>query len=341
MLTRWVDFWAEEEAPWSLALVRLLLGLALLGDYLSMGLRGLVVPLLTTGADGGLAARAGAEPALWQQLFGTGPEAAWGLYGALVVTTVMVAAGFFTRSASLMLLLLSAQFAWILPAGDRGIDMLSRNVLMIFVFAGSGQALSVDAWWARRRGSGGVVRIGAWARRLLLLQLVAMYWTAGVQKYAQQWWPWGDFGALWVIWQDWPMTAVATAGWVQSPLAWRFSQLATALTIGWEVSFPLILVAWYLLRTADRGGRWRAWVVRTRPDLAYAGLGVVFHLGIALWLDLGVFPWAMLALYPAFLGPDAWARWVSYLLPGQENLQTNADEVAGWGRGWHGECIDG
>ena len=307
MIRAWVDLWDGRESASSLALVRLLLGLALLGDYLSMGFRGLVVPLLTTGADGGLAPRPGADPSLWQAAVGVGPDAAWWLWGSLVVASSMVASGLFTRASAGVLLLLSAQLADILPAGDRGIDMLSRNVLMILLFAGGGQALSVDALWRRWRGQE-PLDVGRWARRLLLLQLVAMYWTAGVQKYAQHWWPWGRFSALWVIWQDWPMSSVAADPWLHTAAAWRFSQLATALTIGWEVSFPLILWFWYLLGTQERGGPLRAWVARWRPDLWYVLLGVVFHLGIAVWLDLGVFPWAMLALYPAFLTPEVWDR---------------------------------
>jgi hypothetical protein len=41
-------------------------------------------------------------------------------------------------------------------------------------------------------------------------------------------------------------------------------------------------------------------VARFRPDDVWVGFGVAFHLGIAATLDLGIFPWATLALYPAF-----------------------------------------
>jgi len=324
VIDRWVRFWDGPEAPWSMALVRLCLGLALLGDYLHMGWLGLVEPLLTPGPDGGLAGRVGADPALWQALFGTGPTAAWGLYLGLVGASAGVALGCLSRTSAAVLLVLSAQMAWILPAGDRGIDMLSRNVLMILVFAGGGQALSVDAWVRRWRGRPRA-SLGRWARRLLLAQLVVMYWTAGVQKYAQHWWPWGRFSALWVIWQDWPMTSVAASDWVQTDVAWRFSQLATALTIGWEVTFPVVVWFWWLQATAERGGRLRTWVIRWRPDRVYVALGVVFHLGIAVWLDLGVFPWAMLALYPAFVEPGVWRRMYGQLVgEAPDNIEKRA-----------------
>jgi hypothetical protein len=301
LLTRWVAFWGEEEAPWSLGAVRLLLGLAVLGDLLQLGVLGLVEPLMTVSSEGGLVAARTEAP--WLALTGGGAAGAWALYGGLVTTSALVAVGLGTRWAALGFVVLSAQFAWMLPGADRGIDTLIRNTMLLLACSEAGAALSVSAWWRARRGEP-VRPIPAWPRRLLLLQLVALYGGAGVQKYAQQWWPWGDFAALWVIWHDWPMSAVADAGWLDHPVAWRFSQLATATTIAWEVSFPLLLVVWWLRRTG--GGRLRALAVRWPLVALYAGLGVLFHLGIAVWLQLGVFPWAMLALYPAFVPPERW-----------------------------------
>ena len=309
MIDAWVRLWDEREAPTSLAMVRLLLGLALLVDLLQIVQLGLVDALFTGPSAGGLVA--GRTDAPWALGVGLDPWSGRLLYGAMLLSALCLCVGWWTRLSAVTLLLLWAQFAWMVPQADRGIDMLARNVLLLLAFSGAGAALSVDAWWAQRRGRPATASIPAWPRRLLLLQLVAMYAGAGVQKYAQQWWPWGDFAALWVIWHDWPMSAVAADGWLTSGLAWRFSQLATAVTITWEVTFPLMLWWWWLLRTQERGGRLRAWVVRWRPDLVYVGLGVVFHLGIAWWLDLGIFPWAMLALYPAFVAPGDWSSWIS------------------------------
>jgi hypothetical protein len=105
-----------------------------------------------------------------------------------------------------------------------------------------------------------------------------------------------------VIWQDYAVSSVASAAWVQTDAALRFSQLSTAITMAWELSFPTVLVLWWLRQQPTRG----AWVRRWRPDLALVTVGALFHVGIAIWLELGVFPYAMLALYPAFVAPSEW-----------------------------------
>ena len=302
MWLRWVSLWEGDEPPWSLALVRLLLGAAMGLDLLTLLPLDLVEAVMLPADQGGILANAPKVPAPWWTWVGTSPASAWLLWSGLVAGSALVMVGAFTRTSAGVLLLLSAQFAWMHDAGDRGIDTLMRNVLMILAFSGAGRALSFDAWWATGSVWGDGRLIPRWTRRLLLLQLVVMYFAAGVSKYAQQWWPWGGYTALWFIWHDWPVSAVAGKAWIDTTAALRFSQLATIITIAWEITFPCLLWIWVALRR----GR-PAWVRRLRPDLVYVALGILFHLGIALWLQLGIFPWAMLALYPAFLSGEEWA----------------------------------
>ena len=52
----------------------------------------------------------------------------------------------------------------------------------------------------------------------------------------------------------------------------------------------------------------RAFLVRHGSiEWVWIGIGAVFHLGLALTTELGIFPWAMLALYPAWVHPDDWS----------------------------------
>lgn len=303
MMRRWIELWDGEEAAWPLAMVRLLLGAAMFGDYLTIAWRGLVQSVFVSEAFGGLLDSTRSVPVPWWAWMGDGEASGLLLYGLLLLTSFTLMVGLFTRTSAVALMLLSAQMAWLHPAGDRGIDTLMRNVLMMLMFSGAGQALSVDAWLRCRSWLGDGALISRWPRRLLLLQLVVMYFAAGVSKYAQQWWPWGGYTALYVIWHDWAVSAVAGQEWLATTAALRFAQLATFLSITWELTFPVML--WFWLAW----GRGRPdWVRRWRPDLAYVALGILFHLGIAVWLDLGVFPWAMLALYPAFLSGREWSR---------------------------------
>jgi hypothetical protein len=45
----------------------------------------------------------------------------------------------------------------------------------------------------------------------------------------------------------------------------------------------------------------------------WIAIGVTFHLGIAMTLRLGVFPWGMLALYPVLLRSDELVRAEAWL----------------------------
>ena len=301
MIERWVALWSGDEAPWSLALLRVALGVALLVDVVGMWPQDLVDALFVSADHGGLVLPASGRSALpgWWWWLGDAPWTGRLLHAGMVTAALGLATGTFTRSSAALWVVLSAQFADLHPAGDRGIDMMVRNVAMILAASGAGAALSVDAW-SRGAWTGAGARVARWPRRLILLQLVVMYCAAGVSKYAQQWWPWGDFLALWVIWQDWAVSGVAGQAWVTSEAALRFSQGATALTILWELTFPVML--WLWARRAGPVG----WIHRRRPDLWYVAIGACFHLGIAVWLDLGLFPWAMLALYPAFVLPLEW-----------------------------------
>ena len=92
------------------------------------------------------------------------------------------------------------------------------------------------------------------------------------------------------------MSAVAGQAWLKTGAALWLARVSSFVSILWELTFPAMLWFWAAWRRGTP-----SWVRRLRPDLVYVALGATFHLGIALTLQLGVFPWAMLALYPAFL----------------------------------------
>jgi hypothetical protein len=88
--------------------------------------------------------------------------------------------------------------------------------------------------------------------------------------------------------------------------AWPLTQVGTAVTLVWEWAAPVILLLYWFRHTHDRPGRLRAWCNR-RPVLpAFLSIGAVMHLAIAATMGLGIFSWAMLAHYVAFVHPDAW-----------------------------------
>lgn len=309
---RWVALWEGTEAPWSLALVRIALGSVMLYDFLRIAQLDLVVALLGSQPAGGLADVATrANPPWIVELLGVSAGAAWALYAALVLAATSFAIGWFSRLSALVLIVASAQFALILPAADRGIDTLCRDVLLIFLFARSGDALSVDAWIRTGRVWGDGAPIPAWPRRLLVLQLVAMYFLAGVQKLGVHWWPPGHFAALYFILQD-PAIARFDFHWLARSPWFQLTQLGSVGTLIFQDTYPAVLLIRYAKATAARGG-WRAALAERFgwTEWVWIGVGAVFHLLLAATCELGIFPAAMLSLYPAWVAPDVWPRLVA------------------------------
>ena len=313
MIRWWIALWDRREAPTVLALIRIGVGIVLLGDFLTVWGLDLVAPLWSSTEAGGLS-RAGqsSAPPLWFVLFGGGAFGARLLDTALVLVSLTLAIGWFSRTSALVLMLLYAQSAMILPEADRAIDMLLRNVLMILALSGCGATWSLDALWRTGRWGPDVV-VPAWPRYLLVLQLVVMYTTAGIQKYAQHWWPWGGYSALYVILNDWAY-AKYRFGWLSSQPFYALTQLSTGVTMFFQWTYPVVLLHYF--PPPGSAGPIRRGMARWQLHWLWIAVGGLFHLLIAATMALGIFPWGMLALYPAYLHPDElsalgrrWVRW--------------------------------
>jgi hypothetical protein len=145
------------------------------------------------------------------------------------------------------------------------------------------------AVWAlgRRRtnagGGSGRVYVPAWPLRLLLLQMALIYVVNGLYKLAGPGWRDGD--VLHIVLGNLAWSRLPSA---RLPLPYALTQVMTWTVLGWELFFP-ILVAMRSTRTLA------LW------------LGVSFHVGTGLFLQLGPFPLYMLCLYLPFV---PWERYV-------------------------------
>lgn len=303
---RWTQLWDRHESPLVLALLRVGFAAILLGDQLHILLLDLVPTLFGAAQAGGLADPLTAKPIpeIYRVLPPTSATA-WGLYLTWTGATLLWGLGLFTRLSGLVMLLAYAQFAMVLPAADRGIDMLVRNVVLVLLFSQSHATLSLDAW--RRTGTwrGDGQPVPAWPRHLLILQLVVVYFTAGIQKVGLAWMPMGDFAALYIVLHD-PAVVRWEFPWLKA--AYPITQIATASTWIWEWSAPLLGLSIFYRDTRTRAGWLRQQMNRLNFRSIYLFFGVLFHLGIALTMRIGIFPWAMMALYLCSYHPDELRR---------------------------------
>lgn len=294
----WVALWDRREPPTALAAVRIALAVVLLYDQAAVWRLGAIEALWASPPDGYATGGDGLWAARW---LGTDGGSALALWWMSTIALVCVATGTLTRAGCVVAALVSAQLAHRAPDADRGIDDLTRIVLLVLALARSHAAWSVDAWVMRKLGRPPPAEIPAWPRYLLFLQLIWVYFSGGHNKTGDEWYPAGGFTALANALAD-PHFARWDPGWV-API-YPLTRAATAATMAFELGAPLMLLLTYYAATADRPGRLRRWCNRLRLRWIWIGLGASFHLGIALTLRLGIFPAAMLALYPVLLLPE-------------------------------------
>jgi hypothetical protein len=317
MIRRWIAFWDEKESPTTLVAIRVLVALTMLWDLSVIGLWRIPAWLWAPIEDGGVVELY--DPPLIYQTFTASSGTAIALWVVLIVSICCFGIGFFTRTFALIFVVAYAQAAMLNDYGDRGIDRAVRIVMLILAFSAAGKAWSVDAKMKTGTWRGDGQPVGAWARHLVLCQLVLIYCAAGFSKGGTRWYPWGGYNALYVILQD-PIFAVTNFSWLAHPIPYFFTRLATAVTHLWEISTPLVLLAAYYRRTADRPGRLRSLVNRLPVRNAYVAVGVTFHLMLAGTMRLGIFPFAMLAFFPAFYRPDELERMLSWLAMRRRSL---------------------
>jgi uncharacterized membrane protein YphA (DoxX/SURF4 family) len=117
------------------------------------------------------------------------------------------------------------------------------------------------------------VLVAAWPMRLLLIQLACIYFVNGVYKLAGTEWRDGDV-LQWVL-GNLAWTRMSHA---QLPLPGFLTYIMSWTVLIWELGFPvLIMLPW-----ARKCALW---------------LGVLFHIGTAITLNLGPFPFYMICLY--------------------------------------------
>jgi hypothetical protein len=195
---------------------------------------------------------------------------------ALAVTLMcmgLAGLGLWMRPAILIGVLAYAQLGHLFPPGDRAIDRLLRSVLLVLMFS------AADQMWSPRRPNS--TPVPAWPADLIRYMVVLVYLSAGLGKLIQQpgWLSLTADPPLMRILIDPLAGNLDPSMWAGHP--WLF-RLGGFVTIAFELASPLLLT-------------------RHGPKLAL--LGFVMHLSIAFTMNLGMFSWGMLAIYPLFLTP--------------------------------------
>lgn len=248
LVARWQALWLEEVDPRPLALLRILLG-----AYVLVAFARLAPHVTLAFSDAGV-------PTPHGPVWVPPPGVAWALYLALLAAALLFALGAWTRIAGPALLALFLHHHLVyLAMGFSAFDQLLAVLLGLVAFA------PVDARWALRGRAR--ERVPAWPTRLVLVELVALYWGAAAWKVQMPAWRsglvvrdalrgmWATDAGFWLVQRD------------LSPATW--DALAHG-TIAFELLLPVLLL-----------------VRRARP--VGVALGVAFHAAMALFLHVPEF----------------------------------------------------
>ena len=299
-LRGWTDWAFRPEGAEPLALFRILVGLAIAVSIGSVLTDGVVEVLWVDVAHGGYRTFE-RVPWLVEQLGGPTLPVMTGLTVATVVASLVLMAGLGGRLTAFLLLQLYMAVDINTHAGG-SYDLLIKNALWLCVLTPTTATWSLDAWILRGRPWRGRP-VPAWARGLIVFQLILMYWTTGLQKLSAHWTPGGEFDALYYILQQpsWQLYDLSFFAWL-----YPLTQVGTAVTWVWEVTAPVWLLALIYRGTREKGGWLRAtfnaWDVRT----IYALVGIVFHGALVLTMNVGSFPMISLAFYVCLWDADEW-----------------------------------
>ena len=209
--------------------------------------------------------------------------AEWGsqaLFGVWIASAVALLAGWRPLVSGLLAWACAVSVWNFNPGLSNGGDRLRHTLLLMVAMSCSGAVWGVSS--LRSKTDPRPVLVPGWPVKVLFVQLAVLYFFSGYYKVLSPAWRSG-FVMYWasrdLAWSLCPGAADLLPVW-----AHRLSALVALI---WELGFPVLAV-----------------MKRTRA--AVLALGVVFHLGTLLTLEVGHFALYSIACYAAFV---PWERW--------------------------------
>lgn len=190
------------------------------------------------------------------------------------VTAICLLVGYIPR--------LSAALAWAMSIAVMNVNPYLHNsgdnvrtiTLFYLMLSPCAAAWSIKTFAARRKtGQDEPVYVPAWPVRLLFVQLALIYFLNGIYKLSGS--EWRDGQIMYSVlanlaWTRFSFAEVSWPTWAIQAMTWS--------TMVFELGFPL-------------------WMMIPRVRVLAACVGVLFHLGTAVLLQLGPFPLYMICLY--------------------------------------------
>jgi predicted DCC family thiol-disulfide oxidoreductase YuxK/uncharacterized membrane protein YphA (DoxX/SURF4 family) len=297
-VAKWNRFWFEPTSPVAMGIFRILFGLIVLED--------LVVHLYPDFdlfyVQHSLVPIKDMIALFWHHdvmfdvmlLLPPGDQYIWATYWVLVVATVFLTLGLFTRVSAWTVFFLLMSFSSHFELNQNAGDNYIRIVAMCIALSNCGEALSLDNLRTGLRQDWRTTGFGArlsapWAQRLIQVQLCIAYGHTWYCKIKGE--HWNDGTAVYY--------ATRYEDLVRFYLPHFLDQLPVYQILTWGtlvVEFALFTFIWYRPT--------RYWVM-------LAGLSL--HLGIEYCMNLPMFEWVFMFTYMLFIYPEDLSRVWTYV----------------------------
>jgi hypothetical protein len=235
--------------------------------------------------------------------YANSPALVWSAFIVWLLAAVCLLIGLASRLSAAVAWALAVSFYYINPYAVNAGDIVRIIILFFLMISACGAVWSVDARLRKRispslkreRGdfadaSGSDrVFIHPWPLRLLFVQLVLIYFLNGLAKNI----PGSDWWSGETVYAILAHLAMSRFPYNSVPVPHFLTQLLTWAIFLFEMGFPL-------------------WAVFPRTRTAALCAGAAFHLGLAVFMEVIMFPWYMLCLYlplvPWERVADKWLR---------------------------------
>lgn len=290
----WVRVFTRKEDPCLLAAFRIGIGLSVL-VLLSMALFSGVVEMVWLDRAYGGIFRIGDGTPLISFLGGPKPVVIWTVIALSFASGLALMVGFLGKVSAFLALqgiLALSDLNFHAPGG--GATLLLTNALWLLVLSRSSTTWSIDCYLKTNSLSTNTP-VPAWPRYLAVVQILLCYFCTGIQKVSIHWLPGGDFSALYYIlmqpaWQRFDTSFLA--------FVFPLTQIATVSVWLWEIAAPLWGISLCLFATA------KSEILRRMANVtrwSFFFVGIIFHVLIHVFMDIGVFSLVSLSYYPCLL----------------------------------------
>jgi hypothetical protein len=206
-------------------------------------------------------------------------------YFTYVAVAACVLLGFVSRVSVPLLLLFHTFVGERNPYYSYGADAVFQHTVFWMMFLNTGRVWSVDAWLACRQVRAPPTDVELWPLKCIQIQVALIYLYTGYFKVQSE--VWADGSAIWYAIQGFGLDTALTPWLLEN--RWLIPPLTYASLL-FELSFPF--------------------GVFTSYRYLFLFGGVLFHLGIDLFMMIRFFSFVMLVSYLAYVEPEHWLRFL-------------------------------